>query len=207
MPSPNFLAFVDTHGKLPAELKKKIRKEKPEFVVCAGDFTLFGREMGARLREISRLHKKVFLVHGNHEDKAQTALACRKYGVRFIHKKIVELGKIALIGYGGGGFAQRYLELEAWTKEIRKRAKELKKKGKKIVVVAHAPFYKTALDRIYGSHMGSKSLRGLIVAVRADFAVCGHFHENAGKEDRIWGCAVMNPGPKGKIFEITTPKE
>ncbi|MDO8480370.1 MAG: metallophosphoesterase [Nanoarchaeota archaeon] len=207
MPNPSVLAFVDTHGAVSSELKRKIRKEKPDAVVCAGDFTIFSREMEKKLREISKLHKKVFLVHGNHEHRGEVALLCKKYNVRFIHQKVVMFGKIVFVGYGGGGFAQRDPTLEEWTTEIKKKVRAYKKKGKSIFVVAHAPFYKTALDKLYGSYLGSKSLRKLILAVKADFAVCGHFHENAGKEDKIRQCRVLNPGAKGLMVSLREPGE
>ena len=75
-------------------------------------------------------------------------------------------------------------------------------KDKKIVLVTHAPPYKTRLDKLAGGHCGNKSIRQFIDKNRIDLLICGHLHENFGKEDRIKKTKCINPGPFGKIVEI-----
>ena len=77
-----------------------------------------------------------------------------------------------------------------------------KNKDKKIILVTHAPPYKTNVDRIAGGHCGNKSIRHFIDKNKIDLVVCGHLHENFGKEDKIKKTRIINPGPFGKIVEI-----
>ncbi len=75
-------------------------------------------------------------------------------------------------------------------------------KGKKIILVTHAPPYKTRLDKLVGGHCGNKSIRYFIERNKIDLLICGHLHENFGKEDKIKRTKIINPGPFGKIVMI-----
>jgi len=65
-----FLAFVDTHDEKKAFdiLKRKIKGKKPDFLICAGDFTIFEHDLKKWMRKLDSLNKKLFLIHGNHEN-------------------------------------------------------------------------------------------------------------------------------------------
>jgi Icc-related predicted phosphoesterase len=197
------LAFVDLHGEKKAydNIKKKVKKEKPDFLICAGDFTIFENEIEQMMNRLSKLGK-VFLVHGNHEEETVVGKLAKKYkNIDFIHGKVIKYKDIVLVGWGGGGFTIRDVEFEDFVRTIRKDLKRYKKMGRKIILVSHAPFYKTSLD-LLGDHHGNKSLRNFIKEFKAEIGICGHFHENAGKEDKIKNCRLYNPGPKGRIITI-----
>ncbi len=191
-----FLAFTDMHASRKAyeEIKRKIRKEKPDFVVCAGDFTFFHFHVDKILKALSQLHERVYLIHGNHEDGEEVKRISRKYkNLHFIHEKTEFWNGITFIGWGGGGFARRDGEFEKWSGK-------LSLKGIKIFV-GHAPFFNTKLDNL-GGHFGNVSFSSFIKKAKIDIGICGHFHENFGKEDMMGKCRVYNPGPRGKIIEI-----
>ena len=61
------LAFTDLHAYLPSlnKLIAKAKKEKPDLMICAGDFTLFGQG----LEMFKRLDLKIplLVIPGNHE--------------------------------------------------------------------------------------------------------------------------------------------
>jgi len=193
------LAFVDSHGSKKAfrAIKKKIKVERPDIIICAGDFTIFETDIKKILNKFSKLKRPLYLIHGNHENEYVVKALSKHYkNIEFIHKKKVTLDDVQIIGYGGGGFNIKDPEFDKWAKKLK-----FKKNSKKILVV-HAPFHKTRLDKLEMGHHGSKSFTSFLKKNHIDLAFCGHFHENAGKEDRIKNTRIINPGPHGKIFHI-----
>jgi len=75
-------------------------------------------------------------------------------------------------------------------------------KYKKKVLVVHGPPYGTRLDKLGRNHAGNKSIRYFIERNNINYVICGHLHENFGKEDRIKKTNVINPGPFGKIIDL-----
>ena len=75
-------------------------------------------------------------------------------------------------------------------------------KDKKIALVTHGPPYRTRLDKLMQGHCGNRSIRNFIEKNKIDLLICGHLHENFGKEDKIRKTRYINPGPFGKIVEI-----
>ncbi len=196
-----FLAFVDLHGSNTYYEQLAEKSSKADFIVCAGDFTFFEVKIEKWIKKISRLGKRIFLVHGNHEEESTTELLCRKYdNISFMHGKVLEFQEVAVIGWGGGGFMQRDGEFEAWERSERSLLSNYS--SKKTIFICHAPFYKTELDRMHDEHRGNKSFRKFVKDYHIDVGICGHFHENAGKEDRILSSRVFNPGPSGKIITL-----
>lgn len=189
------LAFVDLHGRMRFLSKLKSKAEKADVIVCAGDFTVFQAGMRRILSAFNRLGKKVLLVHGNHEDDRAVEDACSGLGnIVFIHKKSYAVGNYLFIGYGGMGFSAADSGFERFSKRF---------VGKKnVVLVTHAPPHNTKLDSVWGNHQGNKSITSFIRQAKPLLAVCGHLHENEGKEDNIGKTRVINPGPGGKMVEI-----
>jgi Icc-related predicted phosphoesterase len=101
------LAFTDLHAGVTAYKKivDKIKKEKPDYVFCLGDFTIFEQNIDPVLRKINELKKPVYLIHGNHETDVIVKKLCKRYSnVKFVHRTLNKLGDYTLIAHGGGGF-------------------------------------------------------------------------------------------------------
>lgn len=195
------LAFVDLHGSL--NTLKKIsalaKKENVDYVVCAGDLTIFGDAQQLLVKKMDEIGKPVIMLHGNHEDETVLRKMCKKTkNVKFLHKDVHEAGDYVFMGYGGGGFAVTDKEFEQWSKEAMGKIPE----GKKILLVTHAPPYGTKLDPILDQSAGCKSIRKFIKLVQPKINICGHLHENAGKKDRIDKTKLINPGPWGVILTV-----
>lgn len=199
------LAFVDLHGSLNAlkRLKEKIINKKPDIIVCAGDISIFENNLEYFIERIGRFKIPFLIIPGNHEGETHLRKACAlsEYAY-YLHEQIYSKAEGYLfIGYGGGGFSQDDKHFEKLGK--RKFAKEIEKnKDKKIILVVHQPPYKTKVDNIGGSHAGNKSYTNFIKKNKVDLVLCGHLHENSGKEDKIRDTLVVNPGPAGKILEL-----
>jgi uncharacterized protein len=197
------LAFTDLHLSSIAfkKLKEKVKKQKPELLICAGDMTIFEQDLDYILNKLNKLNTKTLLVHGNHETDIVVKKVCKKYkNLIFIHKKHYMHNGHIFFGYGGSGFALIepgfYKTGERFQKIIKKNKK------KKIIFITHAPPYNTRLDLIVSNHCGNKTFRNFVAKNKIDIYICGHLHENFGKKDHIKKTHVLNPGPYGKIIKI-----
>jgi len=197
------LAFTDLHTSRFAikKLRNKIKKHDPDILVCAGDISIFGLGMNFILNKLNKLKKKILIIHGNHESEKLLKKLCGKYkNLIFIHKKSYKFNDYIFFGYGGGGFSLIDNDFDKVGKDFEKIIK--KNNDKKIILITHAPPYKTKLDLIVGNPCGNKTLKNFIVRNRVNLYICGHLHENFGKKDIIKGTEIINPGPYGKIIRI-----
>jgi len=195
------LAFVDLHGST-ASLRKIIKRaKKPDIkiIINAGDHTLFNEKHRLILKELNKIGKPVLIVHGNHESEKQTRNLCKEFkNCIFIHNKLYKKNSYVFFGWGGGGFSLIDREFEKAEKKFRKQFK-----NKKLILITHAPPYKTKVDELFQKeHAGNKSIKNFIIKYKPVLAITGHLHENAGKQDKIGKTIVINPGPRGKILEI-----
>lgn len=195
------LAFVDLHGSMSMlkKLSALAKKEDVDYIVCAGDLTIFGDSMQMLLQVLDRMGKPVLMIHGNHESEDVLRKMCaRTKNIRFLHKEVLEEGDYVFMCYGGGGFSLKDPVFEKWSKEAMNKIDE----HKKIILVTHAPPYCTKLDRILDQPAGSKSIRKFIKLVQPKIAISGHLHENFGMKDRIDKTKLINPGPWGAILTV-----
>ena len=198
------LAFTDIHGSLQAlkRIGQKVEFQNPDLLVCTGDISIFEHGISGIIKKLSSFDKKLVIVHGNHEYASTFAKYSKIYkNVIFIHKNHVFVDNVLFLGYGGEGFLTVDREFE---KVAAKKFKKIIKgsAGKKIVLLTHAPPYRTSLDKLVGRHCGNKSIRNFAEKNKLDLLVCGHLHENFGKSDKIGNARVVNPGPFGKILVV-----
>jgi len=195
------LAFTDTHND-PRGLRRiiqKAQKEKPDVLVCCGDLSNFASDLVAAVKKLSAVEQEILIIPGNHETPEEIEIMCKKWK-KFvnIHEKCAVMGDTVFIGYGTGGFAMRDPHFERLIPAFRK----MMQKGKKIVFVTHPPVYHTRLDHLPMGHRGNKSTRKFIEEAQPDLVLCGHFHENEKKQDKIKKTLIINPGFDGMIVEI-----
>ncbi len=198
------LAFTDIHGSLHAikRLEQKVKTQKPDLLVCAGDISIFEHGIIGILRKLNRLNKPLAIVHGNHEDDSTFRRLQKQFkNIIFVHKTHFMKENLLLIGYGGGGFSIADKEFEKIANNQFKKIIQ-KNRDKTILLVTHAPPYRTKLDKLVDGHCGNKSIRHFIEKSKIDFLICGHLHENFGKEDSIGKSKIINPGPFGKILVV-----
>jgi len=197
------LAFTDVHCDAKSMNELASKSKKADFLICAGDLTIFGRDYRELLQIINRFNKPCFIIPGNHE--TDELLKDASFGLINIHnidKKIVEFGNYIIIGYGGGGFAIKDERFEKLAKLFSKKIKSLKKKSSKVILVTHQPPYGTAVDKIHKQHAGNKSFTKFINEEKPHLVICGHLHETAKKKDKIGKTEVINPGWEGMFVEL-----
>ena len=200
------LIFTDIHRNLKdlEKVKALAKNEKPDAVICAGDFTVFGSGIKMMLKQFDLMQLPFFIIPGNHETEEELEIYCRGLkNVRNIHLKSVMFNSVLFIGCGGGGFTEEHAAFEQSEEEFAKAVKKLKvdNKGNKVVLVVHQPPYGTKLSQL-DYDAGSTSIRNFIDKHKPDVCITGHLHENFGKTDKAGNTKVYNPGPTGKVIEI-----
>ncbi|RME52520.1 hypothetical protein D6783_04530 [Candidatus Woesearchaeota archaeon] len=195
------LAFTDLHED-PADLRQvKKKAAHADLIVCAGDFTIFGRDTEGVLSALNHLGKTVLLIHGNHEFEEQVeALTENLENIVYLHERYWKTGPYTFVGYGGGGFSKTDPRLEDIKEDL---AAFLKKNG---ILVVHQPPFGTRIDKLpwFDDHVGSKSIRSLIEQAKPLLCLCGHLHETFHEHDRIGKTHIINPGPDGELIDLNT---
>ena len=120
--------------------------------------------------------------------------------IRSIDKSSAKLGRLMILGYGGGGFAMEDSRFTKICKVFKKRIKEFK--PKKLILVVHGPPYGSKVDKLPGGYAGNSSYTKFIKEVQPDLVVCGHLHETTGKKDKIGKSLIINPGKKGMVNDV-----
>lgn len=195
------LTFVDLHEdkKYLKKLVERASQPDIDFVVCAGDLTMFGRGLRYILRQFNNLGKKTYLVPGNHESDRMFKEVLPDYpNCININGKAVKLGEYVLLGYGGGGFSVE-------DPEFRKISRNWysKYQDKKVILVTHGPPFGTKIDLLEKRHVGNGDYRKFIERIKAKLMICGHIHETAGVMDKVGKTKVINPGWEGMVVELS----
>ena len=203
------LTFTDMHGSMKAFKIIKQRAKKADLILNCGDFTNFGQNQKSIIKKFDKLNKPMLIIHGNHEIKTEIEKLCKKTkNIIFLHEKTRTIKNILILGHGGGGFSLSSNRFDKKIiikfKERISKFKKTKKENKKIILMTHAPPYKTNIDNIGGEHCGSKSYREFIVKNKPNYAFSGHLHEDVIKKtsDKIKKTIIVNPGPIGRIYEV-----
>ena len=197
------LAFTDIHGSATAigKIRQAVNLHNPDLLVCAGDISMFERNLAGIMGKLNRLQKRLLIINGNHENARLLAkTAADLNNIKVIHKRHFIFGDAIFFGYGGGGFSMTDRGFEKASKRFENTI--AKNSDKKAVLITHAPPYKTRLDKLQGGHCGNKSIRRFIEKNGISLAICGHLHENFKKKDFIGKVMVVNPGPFGKIIDL-----
>ena len=84
------LAFTDLHLSSIAlkKIKLKIKKNKPDLLVSAGDISIFEEGLDFILNKLNKLKIKILLINGNHETDRVMKKLCLK---QLLKKKQVDL--------------------------------------------------------------------------------------------------------------------
>ncbi len=199
------IAFVDVHGEIGRvkEIAEKAKHEKVDALICAGDLTFFGTALDELIKKLD-IGLPLLIIPGNHEFPEDIKGAAKKHNfVKNIHANTFTLASCMFFGLGGSKITPFSTPFEMDELEIEKKlSKFSKKKTEKLILVTHETPLNTRLDSVDGMHLGSSAIRKFIEKNQPAYCICGHFHENAGKEDKIGRTTVINPGATGEIIEI-----
>ncbi|MBI4149524.1 metallophosphoesterase family protein [Candidatus Woesearchaeota archaeon] len=192
-------AFTDTHGSRSAMMRVRRASARADLIACAGDITIFQRNLHAVLRQLNQLGKRILLIPGNHESVSVLRNACRGYkNITDLHQRMQKIGDILFIGHGSGGFSLASPEFEALVRKEKGRIAA----AQKIVLLIHQPPFGSRADRIEKAHTGNKSYRDFISRHQPALVICGHLHENFRVQDKLGKSIIINPGPAGKMLKV-----
>ncbi len=202
------LAFTDFHGdkKIISKILKRAEKENPDVLVCAGDFTVFGKNLNKIMTKFL-IGKPFVFIPGNHEDNENSLYVfAKKPEALLVHQTAIVVKGVLFVGSGGGIYGKTEPTLEISKKLLTLKIKNFKKnhpKGK-VVFLTHRPAYGTNTDFMSDikEHVGATNITDFIKKNPIDLHICGHIHETHGIEEMIEGTKVVNVGKSGKIFEI-----
>ena len=195
-----FLVFSDQHedSAALAELLKRAKQKDVDFIICAGDFTEFGRGMRNVFKKFNALKKNFYVIPGNHEEGASFTDAVKDYEyIINFDRKVFKKGEYVFLGYGRDGFSVR-------DPEFRKVARDWygKYNGQKIVLVTHGPPAGTKLDKLGDRHIGNVDYRKFIERIKPKLAISGHLHETAGAVDKVGKTKLISPCWEGMVIEL-----
>ncbi|MBT3395139.1 hypothetical protein HOA59_00275 [archaeon] len=196
------LVFTDVHGHNSSikSIIKKAKKEKPDFLVCAGDLTDWGRGVKKVLKKFEELKIPLLLISGNHEESIDLRKISSKFEyVIFLDNGSYEFEDFIFFGYGDGVFATK----DKYFEKISKKFISSIDRKKKLIFITHVPPYKTKLDLLpLIGHSGNESVKKFVLKHKPRLVLCGHLHENFGKKEVVGNSLILNPGPDGKIVKI-----
>lgn len=197
-------AFTDLHASITdfKRIEAKIKKRKPDAIICCGDFTIFEQNIEQVLKKIDAFELPVYLIHGNHEMDAIVKKLCTKTkNIQFVHNKTFKIGDFTAVAHGGGGFYGK--GKNAGDKEFEEFIQKNKDKIMgQTILITHAPPANSALDYIpwMDDHVGCKSYTDFIKEYKPVLALSGHIHETFGIVQKLGKTILCNPGPSGRMI-------
>lgn len=202
------LAFTDPHGDVQdAEIILKLAEiDRPDLIVCSGDFSLFGNNWKSFLDVLSRIDRKIYFVGGNHEAEGLMVSISSLYPfvVDVSYRTAEESG--ILIG-GVPGYDTDFWPSKKIDQDAVGLAREIWKDrdlSKPFVFLTHyAPA--GAVDGLSSPTPdagGSATVASIIRAIKPALVVTGHYHQDFGGSGLIGDVPVVNPGPSGKLLRL-----
>ncbi len=206
----NILAFTDPHGEKKAlrEILALSESGKPDLIVCSGDISIFGQECDAFLRDLGVLRRTVYFVPGNHETPSVAAELTRFFPyLKDVSFAMVEDAGVRVTGIPG---TDPFWPGARPSEGLLSKAVAGGKSGdlaKPLVLLTHYPPSGTnvsGVSVVTPDSGGSRLVRQIVEALRPALVVCGHYHQDFGKEAHVGPTRVVNPGPGGRILEVGT---
>lgn len=202
------LVLTDPHGEKRAlrEILALAGSEKPDLVVCSGDVSFFGRDCDTFLRDLAVLRCPVYFVPGNHE----TPSVAKELETFFPYLKdvtfrMVEVGGVRLTGLPA---TDAFWPGARPDEGLRGKAVGVGESGdraKPLVLLTHYPPSGTAVSGttiLTPDSGGSRLVRQVVESLGPALVVCGHYHQDFGKEAHVGPTRIVNPGPGGRILDL-----
>jgi Icc-related predicted phosphoesterase len=198
------LLFSDLHADADAARRLLRLAASADVLVGAGDFGNVHTDVGLCLDVLKESGKPTVLVPGNNETFAELLLACRGWRQALpLHGTAVVVDGLTFFGLGGGVPVTPF---GSWSFDLtEERAADLLAPCPPgCVLVTHSP-PKGAADRnSRGASLGSEAVRACVEAKRPALVVCGHIHASGGTVADLDGMPVVNAGPAGVMWDITS---
>jgi len=203
------LAFTDPHGDLESAraIVALARSEKPDLVLCAGDFSWFGNRWRPFFEILRELGMNVYIVGGNHESDALIQSATTEFPfLKDTAYAAVNVGRVIIGGLPGydSDFWPGSTKDEDGAVQLCRDLWADRDPSKPFILLSHFP-PQGALDGL--AHPtpdsgGSRVVKRVAKALSPALMVVGHYHQEFGNQERSGPTLVVNPGPNGTIIEL-----
>lgn len=203
------LAFTDPHGSLVAahQIVALARREQPDLIVCAGDYSEFGTHFDGFFSLLRELGREILYVNGNHEDESTDTRVRASYPfLRPLEGKVLELAGLRLAGlpattefWPGAGLDQDRLEQTLLELSLAPPGPG------PLVVLSHFPPQGSPLTGtrfLTPDSGGSPLVRRIVERLKPALVISGHYHQDFGREADFLGGRLVNPGPEGRIITV-----
>lgn len=202
------LAFTDPHGDVQDGRKvvALAAAEKPDLIVCSGDFSLSGNNWRGLLEELSKMDRKVYAVGGNHEAEGlMTALSSEyPFLVNVAYTTCEERGVLVagIPGYDRDFWPSKKTDLDVVA--VARGLWKDRDRAKPFVFLSHYPPAGAVdgLSRPTEDAGGSATVAAVLRAIEPDLAVTGHYHQDFRSWGRLGDVWVVNPGPSGAVLGV-----
>jgi Icc-related predicted phosphoesterase len=192
------LAFSDVHRDDRRARKLADMAAEADVVVAAGDFADLHIGLDKLIDMLVVIETPTVLVPGNNETEEALREACQGWkAATVLHGEGTAMEGVDFYGLGGGIPTTPW----DWSFDLTEDEAEAKLAGAPEggVFVVHSP-PKGHLDG--PRELGSEAILGAIEQKQPKVAICGHVHEDAGKEDRIGRTRLYNVGPEGRFIDL-----
>jgi uncharacterized protein len=192
------LAFSDVHRDDRQARKLADMAGDADVVVAAGDFADLHIGLDKLIDMLVVIETPTILVPGNNETEEALREACQGWkAATVLHGEGTTIEGIDFYGLGGGIPTTPW----DWSFDLTEDEAEAKLASAPDggVLVLHSP-PKGHLDG--PRELGSEAILRAIEEKRPRVAICGHVHEDAGKDDRIGPTRLYNVGPEGTFIDV-----
>lgn len=198
------LLCSDLHCSVQAAQSIVQRSADVDVVIGAGDFANLRSKLHLVIDVFKQIECPTILVPGNNESHDELTAACDGWrAAHVLHGSGVRIGGMDFYGLGGGvpvtpfgSWSYDFDEAEA--------AALLADCPESAVLVSHSPPHGVADATSAGKHVGSVSVRSACEEKSLALVVCGHIHASSGRHERIGVTDVVNAGPHGVIWQLTS---
>jgi uncharacterized protein len=194
------LAFSDLHTDLEQGRRLVERSSEADVVVGVGDFASVHSGLEETIGVLSEIDRPTVVVPGNNETEEALREACRDWDAAVVlHGQDAEIDGVSFFGLGGGVPVTPW----EWSFDLTEdeAAEMLDGCPERCVLAVHSP-PRGHVDRSReGKHLGSGAVLEAIETRRPRLTLCGHIHEQWGRESEIGPSRVVNLGPAGMILD------
>jgi uncharacterized protein len=192
------LAFSDVHRNDRTARKLADMAGDADVVMAAGDFADLHIGLEKLIDMLVVIETPTIVVPGNNETEEALREACQGWkAATVLHGQGTTIDGVDFYGLGGGVPPTPW----DWSFDLTEDEAEAKLAGAPEggVLVVHSP-PKGHLDG--PRELGSEAILRTIESKQPKVAICGHVHEDAGKEDRIGPTRLYNVGPEGRFIDL-----
>ena len=198
------LLFSDVHCDVSAARRIVEQSTTVDVVIGAGDFANCRRGLEDTIDVFRSITRPTILVAGNAESTDELQHACNEWpAAQVLHGTGTTVAGVDFFGLGAAVPETPFGE---WSYDIseetaRQLLADCPTAG---VLVTHSP-PRGFVDRdSNGRSLGSSAILEAIVRSQPRLVVCGHIHASAGRTEHVGATPVVNAGPMGTVYELST---